>query len=74
MKVSELIELLQGMDQNDQVHLAHSSGDYWRTVLAPSLDEVFSGYVQYSDYHRADKLLDEYDEEAVLDRRVVILK
>ena len=74
MKVSELIELLQGMNQDDEVHLAQSSGDFWRTVIAPTVDEVFTGYVQYSEYHRTNKLVDEDDEDAVLDRRVVILK
>ena len=74
MKVSELIEMLEEMDQDAEVHFAYNYGDHWRTEVAPKVDRVDEGAVEYSDYHRMDKLVDEDDEDAVLDRRVVILK
>lgn len=74
MKVSELIEMLEEMDQDAEVHFAYNYGDHWRTEVAPKVDSVDEGAVEYSDYHRMDKLVDEDDEDAALARRVVILK
>ena len=74
MKVSELIEMLEEMDQDAEVHYAYNYGDHWRTEVAPKVDRVDEGAVEYSDYHRMDKLVDEDDEDAALARRVVILK
>jgi hypothetical protein len=73
MTVAELIEQLKDMNQNAEVHFAHGSGDYWRTVVAPKVDMVSEGYVKYSEYHRMDKIDDgdEIDESA---REVVILE
>jgi len=78
MKVSELIELLQNFDESADVHLAHGSGDYWRTTLAPKVSQVFNGSVQMSDYHRCDRLIHDEDEpeddEAEPVRRVVVIE
>jgi hypothetical protein len=74
MKVSELIEMLEEMDQDAEVHYAYNYGDHWRTKVAPKVDSVDEGAVEYSGYHRMDKLVDEDDEDAALARRVVILK
>ena len=74
MKVSELIEMLEEMDQDAEVHYAYNYGDHWRTEVAPKVDSVDEGAVEYSDYHRMDKLVDEDDEDAALARRVVLLK
>lgn len=73
MTVAELIEQLQGMNQDAEVHFAHGSGDYWRTVVAPTVDSVSEGYVKYSEYHRMDTLAggDDIGEES---REVVILE
>ena len=84
MKVSELIEQLQDMDQDAEVHYAYNYGDHWRTEVAPKVGSVDTGAVVYSEYHRMDKILDtdgdcDFDEETgeeIVDestRRVVVL-
>jgi hypothetical protein len=84
MTVQELIEQLQDMDQNAEVHFAYNYGDHWRTEVAPRVGRVDEGKVVYSEYHRMDKMLeDEYDVEFDEDtgeeikdetlRRVVVL-
>jgi hypothetical protein len=80
MKVKELIEQLGYMDAEADVHFAYGYGDHWRTTVAPKVSQVFEGAVQYSDYHRMDKLADEdfEDEEPgnpdENTRRVVIIE
>ena len=83
MQVKELIEMLQDMNQDADVHFAYNYGDHWRTEVAPKVGRVDEGAVVYSEYHRMDKMLEdsgdcEFDEEGneVLDetlRRVVVL-
>jgi hypothetical protein len=84
MQVKELIEMLQDMDQDAEVHYAYNYGDHWRTEVAPKVGRVDEGAVVYSEYHRMDKILDadgdcEFDEETgeeIVDestRRVVVL-
>jgi hypothetical protein len=67
MQVKELIEMLQDMDQDADVHFAYNYGDHWRTEVAPKVSQVSEGVVEYSDYHRMDKLVtdeeDCYDED-----------
>jgi len=83
MQVKELIEQLQYMDQEAEVHFSYNYGDHWRTEVAPKVDRVDEGAVVYSDYHRMDKIA-EYDDEVEFDddgnevvdestRRVVVL-
>ena len=66
MNVAQLIEELQCMPQDAEVHFTYNYGDHWRTTVAPRVDEVSEGVVERSDYHRMDKLVDDedcYDEE-----------
>jgi len=64
MQVKELIEMLQDMNPESDVHFAYNYGDHWRTEVAPKLSRVDVGAVVYSDYHRMDKLMEEqYDVE-----------
>ena len=67
MNVKELIESLKYMDQDAEVHFAYNYGDHWRTEVAPKVSQVTEGVVEYSDYHRMDKLVtdeeDCYDED-----------
>jgi len=69
MLVKELIESLQYMDQDAEVHFAYNYGDHWRTEVAPKVSRVSEGIVEFSEYHRMDKLVvveedyDEYDED-----------
>ena len=80
MLVSQLIEQLQSMDPNAEVHFSYNYGDHWRTQVAPTVDRVDEGVVEHSAYHSMDKMVDDedcYDEdtgdykEGV--RRVVVL-
>jgi hypothetical protein len=66
MKVAELVEMLGYMDQEAEVHFAYNYGDHWRTQVAPKVDNVEQGVVEYSSYHSMDKIVDDedcYDEE-----------
>jgi hypothetical protein len=66
MKVSELIEQLGYMDKDAEVHFSYNYGDHWRSQVAPRVSQVFEGVVEFSDYHRMDKLIDDedcYDED-----------
>jgi len=80
MNVKELIEQLQDMNPEAEVHFAYGYGDHWRTTVAPSASRVFQGQVQYSEYHRMDKMVEDeddfYEEEGDMNekfRRVVII-
>jgi tRNA/tmRNA/rRNA uracil-C5-methylase (TrmA/RlmC/RlmD family) len=83
MKVADLIEALQGMDPTLDVHFAYGYGDHWRTEVAPKVSQVSEGVVEFSDYHRMDKLVtieedyDIYDEDTnetrTEVRRVVVI-
>jgi len=83
MQVYQLIEQLEYLDPNAEVHYAYNYGDHWRTEVAPKVDRVDTGAVVYSDYHRMDKMVEneydtEFDDEGreIVDetlRRVVVL-
>ena len=83
MKVSELIEQLQDMNPEAEVHFSYCYGDHWRTEVAPKASRVDEGAVVYSEYHRMDKMVEhddsDFDEETgeelvdVTLRRVVVL-
>ena len=65
MTVAELIEYLEEQDQTLEVKFSYTSGDYWRTQVAKDIEEVETGLVEYSDYHRMDKVVDN-DEDGTL--------
>ena len=63
MKVAQLIEQLQYMDKDTEVHFAYNYGDHWRTQVAPSVAYVEEGVVEFSEYHRMDKMVEEYEDQ-----------
>ena len=63
MTVQELIEQLGYMDPNANVHFSYNYGDHWRTTVAPRVSEVSEGVVEFSDYHRMDKMVEEYEDQ-----------
>ncbi len=66
MKVSQLIEQLRYMDADAEVHFSYGYGDHWRTEVAPAVSNIREGVVEYSEYHRMDKMVDDddcYDED-----------
>ena len=82
MKVCDLIEMLEGFDPELEVQFAYNYGDHWRTTVSASVDSVTMGKVEYSDYHRMDKLVsggqygdeDEGGQDKPEAREVVILE
>jgi hypothetical protein len=83
MQVYQLIEQLEYLDPNAEVHFSYCYGDHWRTEVAPKVDRISEGTVVYSEYHRMDKIAEhddsDFDEETgeeIVDetlRRVVVL-
>jgi hypothetical protein len=63
MQVKDLIEALQCMPQDAEVHFSYNYGDHWRTQVAPAISQVFEGVVEFSDYHRMDKMVEEYEDQ-----------
>ena len=80
MTVQELIEELSLFPDDMEVEFAYNYGDYWRTTVCKEIKNIDTGYVEYSAYHRMDKLVDnddeEYDdeEETEAKREVVLLQ
>jgi hypothetical protein len=78
MLVRDLIELLESFDADMEVHFAYDYGDRTHSQVAPKISDVFEGVVEYSEYHRMDKVAEEdYDDEdaetVASQRRVVII-
>ena len=78
MQVYQLIEQLEYLDPNAEVHFSYNYGDHWHTQVAPTVDQVSTGVVKYSAYHSMDRLMDEnemYEDEGDLEgtRRVVVI-
>jgi hypothetical protein len=67
MNVRELMEQLQYLDPNTEVHFSYCYGDHWRTEVAPKVSRVSEGVVEFSEYHRMDKVVENeedcYDED-----------
>ena len=76
LTVAELIEELKYMPQDAEVHFQYNYGDHWRTQVAPGVDSVEMGLVEYSDYHRMPKVVEpDYDDEedADVEGKAVVL-
>ncbi len=63
MLVKDLIERLQDMNPNAEVHFSYNYGDHWHTQVAPTVESVEEGAVKYSNYHNVDKVVDTDDED-----------
>ena len=77
MTVKELIEQLEDMDPKMEVHIAYNYGDYWKTEVAPEIDEVDVREVTFSEYHNMDKIARERDDgerDEDETREVVVLR
>lgn len=62
--VQDLIDELQSMDPNLEVRFTYNYGDHWRTQVAEKVRSIDMGIVQYSDYHRMDKVVEpDWDNE-----------
>ena len=61
MKVKELIDMLEDFDGEMDVQFAYNYGDHWRTMVSSGIQDVIGGVVEYSDYHRMNKLVEDED-------------
>lgn len=74
MTVRELINELKFYDDDMEVEFAYNSGDYWKTTVCKQIKTVDKGFVEYSDYHRMNKLIDEDEEETDAKKEILILQ
>jgi len=76
--VKELIELLQGFDDNLPVHFGYNYGDRPNTLVAPGVDNAEEVYVKDSAYHQMPRVIDEdekdYGNEDKGQTRVLLLR
>jgi len=77
MKVTELRKLLEEMEAeghgDKDVMYSYNSGDYWRTQVAAKISLCEEGFVQLSEYHSMDKVVDYEDGNRNPDDRQVII-
>jgi hypothetical protein len=73
MKVAELVALLQAEDQDAEVHFTYNYGDHCRTMVAPAVTSVETGYVKDSAYHGMPKVVDLDDAEDNQDNPAVVI-
>lgn len=74
MKVAELIDELEQLNAEAEVHFVYNYGDHWRTNVAPAVKIVEEGYIRDSDYHRMPKVVEEDEDQKEGDREVVLIK
>lgn len=63
MKVADLITRLKEFPAEAEVYLRHPSHDYWRTELAGEVDDVAYMDLEWSAYHRTNRIVRERDED-----------
>lgn len=63
MTVKELIDELSYYPDDMEVEFAYNYGDYWKTIVCKEIKNVETGCVEYSEYHRMNKLIDVDDED-----------
>lgn len=73
MTVKQLIEALQEELDDAEVMFAYEYGDYGRSVVAEKVRRVGADEVEWSEYHRSWKVIDD-DEAGPGSKRVVVLR
>lgn len=53
---SDLIELLEGLDEDTLIAFAYNYGDHWNTTVVSPIEGGELTPVEYSDYHRMFKV------------------
>jgi hypothetical protein len=59
LTVRELIHMLEYEDEDALVYFSYPSGDYWKTMIAEPVSEVNTEKIEFSEYHRSYKVLDQ---------------
>lgn len=67
MTVNELRKLLDGIEGDTLVGFAIPAGDYWHTTLLGGINTSGIAVVEWSEYHRAFKVLNADDEQRAND-------
>jgi len=80
MTVNELADHIQELKDaghgDKEVMFSYNYGDHWSTQVAVGANPGEVARVKYSEYHQMDKLVnnaDEFDEDAPVEGREVIL-
>ncbi|MGA1049395.1 MAG: hypothetical protein ACO3UU_15420 [Minisyncoccia bacterium] len=68
----DLIDELSAFSPETEVHLQYDSGDYWKTQIAPKISYIETGLIEYSRYHRTNKVV-EYNDRQESERKEVVL-
>ncbi len=63
MTVGKLREMLADFDADMEVRFAYNYGDYWNTEVAADITDADIGQVQYSAYHKSDKVVQNNDDD-----------
>ena len=71
MRVRDLIAELQKFDGEEEIVFTYAYGDRWGNEIAAEPYNFKKGHIQYSDYHSADKVVEEPTDES---REVVIIE
>ena len=71
MTVKGLIEILKTFDPDQEVYFAHTSGDYWGTVLASEITGMDIGEVIHSHYHQQKKVVTQEEFNHICDEEEV---
>ena len=58
MNVKELKKELEYYDDDTEVMFEYPSGDYWRHTLAGEIQQSGERYVEHSEYHNKDIVVD----------------
>lgn len=61
MTVDQLIAKLKNYGGDMEVHFAYDYGDRPHTLVAPKVKHVQDEYVEFSEYHRMPKVIEELD-------------
>ena len=60
MTAGQLIEALQGFDEDTPVVFVYNYGDCWNTTVAQPVNTVSNEMVEYSPYHQMPKVVDQF--------------
>jgi len=63
MTIKELIEELENFEPDMEVKFGYDYGDHWHSQVCKKISDVDVRSVEYSEYHRMDKIVDKDDDD-----------